>query len=80
MSFYTKHISELLKRAGADTTPENKELLDRAVRKTLDMERADAPEVWEKVKEIMFSGRDEKRKRKFEDSVVKLMVKYLITG
>ena len=60
MTFYTKHLVELMRRAGADPSPENKELLDRAVREVLGMERADAPEVWEKVKDIMFSGNSEK--------------------
>ena len=80
MVFYTKHLAELLRRAGADPTPENKELLDRAVREVLDMERADTPDVWEKVKEIMFSGKDNEKKKEFEDAVVKLMIKFHITG
>ena len=77
-SFYVKHLAELMRRAGADPSPQNKELLDRAVREVLGMERADAPEVWEKVKSIMFEGSDKEKKKEFEDSVVKLMVKYLI--
>ena len=80
MTFYVKHVSELLRRAGADPTPRNKELLDRAIREVLDMDRADAPVVWEKVKEIMFSGNDPDRKRDFEEEVVRRMIKYLITG
>ena len=80
MTFYVKHLRALMQRAGAEYTPQNKDLLDRAVREVLNMERADAPEVWEKVREIMFSGKDEGKKKGFEDAVVKLMVKYLIMG
>jgi len=80
MTFYTKHLRGLLQRAGAEPTPENKDLLDRAVREVLDMQHADAPDVWEKVKKIMFENSNAKEKKEFEDSVVRLMVKYLITG
>jgi hypothetical protein len=79
-SFYVKHLAELMRRAGASPSPENKELMDRAVREVLDMERADAEVVWEEVKSIMFENNDQKEKKKFEDAVVKLMIKYLITG
>ena len=79
-SFYVKHLAELMRRAGADPSPENKDLMDRAVREVLGMERADADVVWEKVKKIMFEDSDKAKKREFEDSVVKLMVKFLITG
>jgi hypothetical protein len=79
-SFYVKHLAQLMRRAGADPSPENKELMDRAVREVLDMERADADLVWERVKEIMFEGGNTEEKKEFEDAVVKLMVKYLITG
>ena len=79
-SFYVKHLAELMRRAGADPSPENKGLMDRAVREVLGMQRADADVVWEKVKKIMFENGDQKEKKEFEDAVVKLMVKYLITG
>jgi len=79
-SFYVKHLAELMRRAGADPSPENKELMDRAVREVLGMERADADVVWEKVKSIMFENGDQAEKKEFEDAVVKLMIKYLITG
>lgn len=79
-SFYVKHLAQLMRRAGADPSPENKELMDRAVREVLGMQRADADVVWEKVKEIMFGNGDQKEKKEFEDAVVKLMIKYLITG
>jgi len=79
-SFYVKHLAELMRRAGADPSPENKELMDRAVREVLGMERADAKSVWEKVKKIVFEDGDQAKKKEFEDAVVKLMVKFLITG
>ena len=79
-SFYVKHLVGLMRRAGADPSPQNKDLMDRAVREVLDMERADAEEVWEKVKEIMFENGNTAEKKEFEDDVVKLMVKFLITG
>ena len=79
-SFYVKHLAQLMRRAGADPSPENKELMDRAVREVLDMQRADADVVWKKVKEIMFENGNTEEKKEFEEAVVKLMVKYLITG
>lgn len=80
MTFYIKHLKGLMQRAGAEYTPQNKELMDKAVREVMGMQRADAPEVWDKVKGIMFSSKDEKARKEFEDAVVKLMVRYLITG
>ena len=80
MTFYVRHVAELLRRAGAEPTPQNRELLDRAIREALGMERADANTVWDKVKEIMFSGKDNEKKRNFEEEVVRKMIKYLITG
>lgn len=79
-SFYVKHLAELMRRAGADPSPENKELMDRAVREVLDMKRADADVVWERVKKIMFQDGNAAEKKEFEEAVVKLMIKYLITG
>ena len=79
-SFYVKHLAELMRRAGAAPSPEDKDLMDRAVREVLDMERADAEVVWEEVKSIMFGDGGQKEKKEFEDAVVKLMIKYLITG
>jgi len=79
-SFYVKHLAQLMRRAGADPSPENKELMDKAVREVLDMEKADAGAVWETVKDIMFGNGTPAEKKEFEDAVVKLMVKYLITG
>ena len=78
MNGYTRHLGEILKKAGAEPSPENREILDRAVREILGMERADATEVWAKVKPILL-GDSEKRKE-FEDKVARLLIKYLITG
>ena len=35
---------------------------------------------WEKVKEIMFSGKNPELKKDFEDKVTKLLIRFLITG
>ncbi len=79
MTCYVKHLSEIMRRAGAENTYENKQLLDGIVREVLSMERNDCPEVWAKVKSIMFSGNAEEKKQ-FEDKVVSLFIKRLITG
>jgi hypothetical protein len=75
---YTRHLEEVLRRAGAANTPENRRLLDRAVRETLEMHRADCPDIWKTLKPIM-EGKD-KRKQEFEEKVTRLLVKYLVTG
>jgi len=79
MTCYVKHLSEIMRRAGAENTYENKQLLDGIVREVLSMERNDCPEVWAKVKSIMFSGNAEEKKQ-FADKVVSLFIKRLITG
>jgi hypothetical protein len=79
MTCYVKHLSGIMRRAGAENTYENKQLVDSIVRQVLKMEKADCPEVWKRVKKIMFSGNEE-LKKKFEDIVVKILVKRLITG
>jgi hypothetical protein len=68
-----------MERSGAENTYENKQLLDKIVREILGMERERCPDVWRRVKDVMFSGDDAERKD-FEDAVVKAMVKRLITG
>lgn len=78
--FYVKHLRGLMQRAGAQYSSENKILLDKAVREILEMERADAQDVWEVVKSIMFDNPDKQEKKDFEDEVVKLLVKKLING
>jgi hypothetical protein len=79
MTCYVKHINGIMQRAGAENTYENKQMLDRIVREVLGMERNDCPEVWRAVKGIMFGGDAEKKKR-FEDEVVRIFIKRLITG
>jgi len=77
MNGYTRHLGEIFKKAGAEPSPENRRLLDRAVREVLGMERADSEEVWKKVKPIIL-GKPAKRKQ-FEDKVARLLIRYLIT-
>ena len=77
MNGYTRHLGEILKKAGADPSPENRQLLDRAVREVLGMERADSQEVWKKVKPIILG--DSAKRKQFEDRVARLLIKYLIT-
>ena len=79
MTCYIKHLSEIMRRAGAENTFENKQLLDKIIRQVLKMERADCPDVWKRVKPIMFGGNEE-LKKKFEDIVVRIMIKRLVTG
>ncbi len=79
MTCYVKHLSEIMRRAGAENTYENKQLLDKIVREVLSMERNDCPDVWKSVKAIMFSG-NEKHKMLFEDRVVEIFIKRLVTG
>jgi hypothetical protein len=79
MVSYTRHLFEIMKKAGADPRNfESRKLLDRAVREVLDMERADSEDVWKVVKPILLG--DPKERRQFEDRVAKLLVKFLITG
>ncbi len=77
MTCYTRHLEEILRKAGADNRPENRRLLDRAVREVLGQERADCPDVWKVVKPIIQGN--SKRKKEFEDKVTRLLIKYLIT-
>lgn len=77
MNGYTRHLGEIFKKAGAEPSPENRRFLDRAVREVLGMERADSREVWEKVKPIILG--DPAKRKEFENSVAKLLIKYLIT-
>ena len=79
MVSYVRHLKNLMDKAGAEYTYENKVLMDKIVREVLDMERADAEDVWEKVKSLILSGESPERKR-FEEEVVKRLVKRLITG
>ncbi len=79
MVTYIKHISQIMRRAGAENTPENKEMLDAIIRDVLTMHSCDSSEVWEKVKSIMYGG-NEAAKKEFEDKVVKIFIKKLITG
>lgn len=79
MTCYVKHLSEIMRRAGAENSFENKQLLDNIVRQVLKMDKADCPEVWKRVKAIMFGG-NEGLKKKFEDVVVKIMIKRLVAG
>lgn len=76
---YIKHMGEIMKRAGAENTYENKLLLDEIIREVLSMTRNDADEVWAEVKSVMFGG-DAEKKKEFEDSVVKIFIKRLVTG
>jgi hypothetical protein len=79
MTCYVKHLSGIMRRAGAENTYENKQLLDSIVRGVLSMQRNDCPEVWKRVKSIMFGG-DAELKKRFEDGVVEIFIKRLITG
>lgn len=75
---YTRHLEEILRRAGAENKPENRRLLDRAVREVLEQQRADCDDIWKIVKPIM-SGNGSKKKE-FEEKVTRLLVKYLVIG
>jgi hypothetical protein len=66
-------------RTGAENNFENKKALDTIVRDVLGMERNDCPEVWERVKSIMFGG-DPETKKAFEDEVVSIFIKKLVIG
>ena len=79
MTCYIKHLSEIMRRAGAENTFENKKLLDDIIRKVLGMEKADCPDVWKKVKPIMY-GDDQRKKKLFEDKVVEIFIKRLVIG
>jgi hypothetical protein len=79
MTCYVKHLGEIMRRAGAENTYENKQMLDSIVRQVLVMERNDCPDVWKRVKSIMFSGNDGEKKE-FEDKVVSIFIKRLVTG
>ena len=79
MTSYIKHLNEIMRRAGAEPTLENKQLLDNIIREITGLEKADSADVWKQVKNIMFSGDDAKKKR-FEELVVKRMVKRMVTG
>jgi hypothetical protein len=79
MTCYIKHLGGIMRRAGAENSFENKQMLDRIIRQALGMEKADCPEVWKKVKAIMFGG-DAERKKRFEDGVVSVFVKRLVVG
>jgi hypothetical protein len=79
MTCYIKHVSELMRRAGAENTYENKKMLDAIIRELLGMPRNKCNEVWQQVKSIMFGG-DAEKKKDFEDEVVRIFIKRLITG
>lgn len=74
MSFYTKHLDEIFKRAGVEKTPENRDALDRIIREELGMERNDEDDVWEIVKEKILLHKDPK----LEGRVVKALVKHAL--
>ncbi len=78
MAQQIRHLEEIMRKAGADMTPENRQMLDKAVREVLGMQRADSSDVNKKVKSII-QGDPETRKE-FEKRVTGLLVKYLITG
>jgi len=77
--FYVKHLHEIFRKSGADfRSYEDKKIIDRAVREVLEMEKADAEDVWKVVKPIILG--DPGKKRDFEQKVVEKVVKYLVTG
>ena len=71
---YIMHIVNLLDKAGAERSAQNKALLDQSVREVLGMQRADWQEVWAKVKAMML-GADREKWKAFESQVVKLLVR-----
>ena len=79
MTCYVKHLGHLMERAGAGGSYEEKRMLDGVIREMLSMPRNDCPDVWKRVKAIVFGG-DPSAKKRFEDGVVSAMVKRLVTG
>ena len=73
MSCYIRHLEQTLKKAGLESKPETRRLLDRAVREVLGAKKWDCPVVWKKVKEIM-QNKDEMKK--FEEKVIDLLLDY----
>ena len=69
---YTRRLELLLGRAGLDINPENRRFLDRAVRKTLEMERVDEKDVEKEVEKVMNSD----KKQEFEQKIINLLVSY----
>ena len=79
MVSYVRHLKNLMDKAGAEYSYENRILMDKVVREVLDMEKADSEDVWKKVKSLILSG-DRPERKEFEEEVVKRLVKRLITG
>ena len=80
MVSYTRHLVHLFRRAGAEYSYENRVLLDKVIRETLDMEKADADDVWERIKPLLTSPEKAGKRKEFEDQVVREFAKRLITG
>lgn len=52
MSCYMRHMDWLLDELGLEVNKANRKEIDLALRKHLKMEKADCPEVWEKLKDL----------------------------
>jgi hypothetical protein len=76
---YVIHIINILDKAGADRSPNNKKILDDSVREVLGMQHANWQDVWVKVKALM-QGADKEKWKSFESQVTRLVVKKTLMG
>lgn len=74
MPYYTKHLSELFRRAGIEKSLENSDALDRIIREELGMEKNNEDEVWEAVREKLLLHKDPK----LEERIVKALVRHAL--
>jgi len=62
MSCYLRHIKDLLKEAGVESTPANKRQIDQAVHKIIGVEYKNCPVAWKTLKQQIS---DEQSRRDF---------------
>ncbi len=74
---YTRALHEILDKAGVENKPENRRMLDDAVREVLGEERADAESVSRKVQAILSN---EENRKAFEQEVTSKLIKKVVLG
>lgn len=80
MVSYTRHLMHIFRKAGAEYTYENRVLLDKIIRKELDMEKADADEVWKEVKPMFLAREKTDKAKKLEEKIVNEFIRKILTG
>ena len=56
MSYYFRHIKEILNSAGVEVTPTNKRHIDQAIYRIVSVDYKDCPSIWKAVEQRLQSS------------------------